>query len=382
MKKSSIIFLLLGLSLAINAQSKPISNSGEMEKIEKSIDSLSAPVSTSTTSTTSTTTTTTTSSSSSLPIYRAPSSTTTVVTPAPTQPAPVSNFSTTTTSSNFGTRSFTGDPNKPAMFVNSRTTFDLASADDLSGLDFIEYKINEQEYTRYTVPISLSKEGPATIMYKAVDKVGNRENAQVINVIVDNTPPNVMVKSSEPLYTMGNTVYTSARNAYQLVAEDAISGVQQIYYSVDNEAKQEYKNQPIKFEKSGFHVINYYAVDNAGNVSQENSYIVNVDNIKPTVDIKESMPYIMINNKVYAKKETVFTLSAADGQSGIKQILVKKDGETDFVPYVEPLTFGTSGEHMIEAKSIDNVGNESDIKKVVFSNDIKAPTTVIKAVSN
>ncbi len=365
-----------------------------MERIEKSIDSLSAP--TTTTSTTSTTTTTTTtnpsssssytpSSSSSAPIYRAPSST--VVTPAPSTtstftPAPSSNLGTTTTSSSFGTRSFTGDPNKPAMFVNSKTTFDLASADDLSGLDFIEYKINEQEYTRYTVPISLSKEGPATIMYKAVDKVGNKENAQVINVIVDNTPPNVMVKSSEPLYTMGNTVYTSARNAYQLLAEDSISGVQQIYYSVDNEAKQEYKNQPIKFEKSGFHVINYYAVDNAGNVSQENSYIINVDNVKPTVDIKESMPYIMINNKVYAKKETVFTLTAADGQSGIKQILVKKDGETDFVPYVEPLTFGTSGDHVIEAKSIDNVGNESDIKKVMFSNDIKAPNTVIKAISN
>jgi LysM repeat protein len=375
MKKFIQILIIQCFVLAVFAQSevKPITNDGKMDRVEKSIESIPGVASEIIKSSTTTTkTTTTTSTTSGSPVYSSqPSSFTSV-------PSTTANSGNTASSA----RSLGGDPNKPAIYTNSRTAYNLMADDDLSGVDFIEYKINEGEYSRYTVPISLSKEGPATITYKTTDKVGNKEQAQVINLIVDNTPPNVGVKSAEPLYQAGNTVYSSARNSYQLVAEDAVSGVQQVVYSVDNEAKQEYKNQPIKFERPGFHVINFYGIDNAGNVSQENSYIVNVDNIKPTVEIKESMPYIMINNKVYAKKETVFTLTAADGQSGIKQIFVKKDAETDFVPYVEPLTFGASGEHVIEAKSIDNAGNESDIKRVIFSNDIKAPNTIIKAVSN
>jgi hypothetical protein len=367
MKNIIKLFLMLSFTIALVAQSgiKPLPSDGKMDKAEKAIETIpTTSVDKMKTESKTTTTTTTTTTSTAAPTVTSTST-------SSTQP-PVT--SARTIDPNAG--------NTPALFINSRTAFELVTGDDLSGVDYIEYKINDGEYSRYTVPISLSKEGPATITYKATDKVGNKELAKVINLIVDDTAPTVTVKSSEPLFVNGNTQYSSPKNTYQLIAEDKSSGVKQIVYSVDNEPKQDYKNEPLKLEKPGFHVINFYAIDNAGNVSQENSYIVNVDGIKPTVDIKESIPYIVISNKVYAKKETVFTITAADGQSGIKQILVKTDGATDFVPYVEPLTFGTSGEHVIEAKSIDNVGNESDIKKVVFSNDIKAPSTVIKAVSN
>ena len=363
MKHVIQILVFLTLSFALYSQgASSIQNNGRMERVERDITSIPGVVS-ETSKTTTTTTTTTTNNN-------------TNVIPSSTVSQP-SNFTSVP-----ATNRNASDPNKPALFINSKTAFELVTGDDLSGVDYIEYKINDGEFSRYTIPITLSKEGPATITYKATDKVGNREGAQVINIIVDNTAPQVTVKSAEPLYVSGNTSYSSPRNSYQLVATDAISGVKQVVYSVDNDAKQEYKNQPIKIEKPGFHVINFYAVDNAGNISPENSFIVNIDGIKPTVEIKESMPYIMINGKRYAKKETVFTLHAFDGQSGIKQILVRKDGETDFVPYVEPLTFGTSGEHVIEAKAVDNVGNESDIARVDFSNDIKAPSTIIKAVSN
>ncbi len=364
MKNIIKLFLMLSFTIALVAQSgiKPLPNGGTMDKTEKAIDTIPTTAVDKMKTESKTTTTTTTTTTSTVPA---------VTSSTPAQPPVTSSRSI--------------DPNvgnSPALYINSRTAFELVTGDDLSGVDYIEYKINDGEYSRYTVPISLSKEGPATITYKATDKVGNKELAKVINLIVDNTAPAVSVKSSEPPFVNGNTMYSSPKNTYQLLAEDKSSGVKQIVYSVDNEPKQDYKNEPLKLEKPGFHVINFYAIDNAGNVSQENSYIVNIDGIKPTVDIKESIPYIVINNKVYAKKETVFTITAADGQSGIKQVLVKTDGAPDFVPYVEPLTFGTSGEHIIEAKAIDNVGNESDIKKVIFSNDIKAPSTVIKAVSN
>jgi hypothetical protein len=40
----------------------------------------------------------------------------------------------------------------------------------------------------------------------------------------------------------------------------------------------------------------------------------------------------------------------------------------------------SQGEHTIEAKAVDNVGNESETKKVSFSVDVNPPTTEIRKV--
>ena len=190
MKNIIKLFLMLSFTIALVAQqsgTKPVANDGKMDKTEKVIDTIPSTSvgSTKTEAKTITTTTTTTTSTGNPPA---------------------------------GSRYI--DPNMgntPALFINSKTAFELVTGDDLSGVDYIEYKINDGEYSRYTVPISLSKEGPATITYKATDKVGNKETAKVINLIVDNTAPVVSVKSSEPLFVNGNTQYSSPKNTYQLV---------------------------------------------------------------------------------------------------------------------------------------------------------------------
>ncbi|MCB1177481.1 MAG: hypothetical protein KDK36_07885, partial [Leptospiraceae bacterium] len=288
---------------------------------------------------------------------------------------------TTTTSSTTEAGSAVPTDGTQALYVNYKSTFELLSEDDLSTVDFVEYKINDGEYVKYTGPISLSKEGATTVTYRAVDKVGNREAAQVLNFIVDNTPPTANIKPVEPLFKFKNTVYASTKNSYIITAEDGSAGVKEIIYNIDNEEKQKYTD-PIKLEKQGFHVINYYAIDNAGNQSPEQSFVVNIDTIKPTVEITESQPFVKVNDKQFARVGTTFKVTAKDGESGIAKTLVKVDGETEFKPYVEELSFTTSGEHKIEAKAVDNVGNESDVVTLSFFYDVKAPQTNIKAVSN
>ncbi|MDX1959837.1 MAG: hypothetical protein SFU98_14800 [Leptospiraceae bacterium] len=422
--KRSIFFLALVSAITIVAQGtkKPIPASTAVDKASDVIDAVittkdtvqpvkreEPPKTTTTTTTTSTTSSTPASSTSSTP-----ASSSTTVKPAPTTtyttPATTSSSSTTSTTTTTSTSSTTSPAStapattsvpatttwtpgstassapiqansKSAIYVSSKTTFELISQDDLSLVDFVEYKVNDSEYVKYTGPVSIGKEGPATITYRAVDKVGNKENAQVLNIIVDNTPPVASLKPVEPLYLEKANQYASTKNTYVINAEDSSSGVKEIFYTIDNEPKQKFAGQPIKLEKPGFHVINYYAVDNAGNVSPEQTFLVNVDGTKPTVDILESIPYVKVNEKTFARKDTTFKVAAKDAESGIAKILVKVDNSPEFVPYVEDLAFTTSGEHSIEAKAIDNVGNESDVKKVTFLYDVKAPQTSIKAVT-
>ncbi len=396
-RKSTIFLALLGVAGLAAQAKKPIPSNSSVDKASEVIDNIIntkdtvQPVKreeTNTSTTTTTTTTTTVKPASTSTTTTAPATTTTTVKPATTSTAPSS-----TTPASTSTAPATSSPavvpasvqpsGKSALFVNSKQTFELLPVDDLSSVDFVEYKINDGDYVKYTGPITLGKEGPATIAYRAIDKVGNRENTQVLSVIVDNTPPTAALKPVEALFTDAKgTLYASNKNTYAITAEDGSAGVKEISYNVDNEAKQKYSGQPLKLEKPGFHVINYFATDNAGNSSAESSFLVNVDGVKPNVDITESIPFVKVNEKTFARKDTTFKITAKDGESGIAKILVKIDGAAEFTPYVEDIAFTTSGEHSIEAKAIDNVGNESDVKKVVFLYDIKAPITTIKAVSN
>jgi hypothetical protein len=347
---------LFAFALIAQADKKPIPSNTSVKTNSDVIDTIITTKDTvSPTKTTTTTTTTTT-------IDRNTPATTTTAPATTATPAPVKT-------------------NSQALFVNFKSTFELLSEDDLSTVDFVEYKVNDGEYVKYTGPISLSKEGITTVTYRAVDKVGNRENAQVLNFVVDNTPPIASLKPVDPLHKEKNTVYASSKNTYIITAEDGSAGVKEIVYYIDNEPKQKYST-PIKLEKQGFHVINYYAIDNAGNQSPEQSFVVNVDTIKPTVEIMESQPFVNVGEKKFARVGTSFKVIAKDGESGIAKVLVKVDGATEFVPYVEDLTFSTSGEHKIEAKAIDNVGNESDVVTSQFFYDVKPPQTNIKAVSN
>ncbi|MEM7183382.1 MAG: chitobiase/beta-hexosaminidase C-terminal domain-containing protein [Spirochaetota bacterium] len=272
------------------------------------------------------------------------------------------------------------DMSQSAIYVNSRTAFEITSTDSETKVDYIEYKINDGSYQKYSNPIYLPQEGVHTITYRAVDHAGNKEAARVLTVTVDNTPPDTAVTPVQKIHVAEDTKLASTSSTFSVTATDSVSGVDKVYYSIDGGEKQEYTG-PIKFEKSGSHTVKVTATDKAGNESDEFSYVVNVDNQPPTVKIIESMPFLVVDGKNYAKKGTTFSVKATDPEAGVNKILVKLDGQGDFVAYADAISFTTSGEHTIEAKAIDNVGNESAVETLKVLVDVIPPTTTIKAIN-
>jgi hypothetical protein len=382
--KRSILLLAFLSAFVLTAQSgnkKPIPSTKTVDKASEVIDSVITtkdtiqPVKREETVTTTTTTTTTDENGNVTSSDRSTSSNTSTTGSTSTttsQPAKVAQATPPS-------QNQPQTDGKSALFVNFRTTFELMPTDDLSTVDYVEYKINDSEYVKYGGPITLSKEGATTIAYRAIDKVGNRENPTLLYLIVDNTAPTCNLKPNQQLYMDKSTGYTSPNNTFIISADDASAGVKEIVYSIDSAANKIYEG-PIKIENPGFHSITYYAVDNAGNSSQPQTYLVSIDGTKPTVEITNSLPFVQVGDKSFARKGTLFKLTAKDNESGIAKILYKIDNQTEFSPYVEELVFDSPGEHKIEAKSVDNVGNESEVKTISFFYDVQAPKTNIKAI--
>lgn len=297
-------------------------------------------------------------------------------------PSPQSQPSRTSSrTTNQGTTDSSAVPvgDKDEIYINSNTSFELRATDDSSMVDYIEYRINNGELIKYTNPITISTEGISQITYRAVDKAGNIEAFKLLTVIVDNTPPTVTLVSEEPFYVTEGSSFTSRNNTFSFRASDALSGVQKIEYAVNEGAYQEFnKDNPFRLEKDGINLIRYHATDNAGNRSRETSVAVTVDNRPPKVEIIPATPLVDIDGKIYSRKGNSFSIRANDSESGVRRILYKMTGDSDFRPYVEPIVVNTGGDFTIEAKAIDNVGNESEVVSVSFSVDVNPPQSIIK----
>jgi len=266
-----------------------------------------------------------------------------------------------------------------ATYATSATKFELNSSDQLSQLSFTEYKVDDQEFIKYSTAISIKSEGPHRILYRSRDKAGNQETESVFAVIIDNSAPKVDVASSATYHIKNGVQFAPGQTTIEIKATDSYSGVKKILFSLGSEELKEYK-QPVVFDKDGTYTIRYKAIDNLGNESVIKEFKLSIDNKPPTIEIKPSMKLAVVDGKNYSLKQNTFALIAKDDTSGIAKMLVKVDGEKQFRAYSTPIIFSVEGPHTIEAKTIDYVGNESKIVKLEIVSDNNPPKTVIKPV--
>ncbi len=263
------------------------------------------------------------------------------------------------------------------LYTTSKTTFSLKAEEGLSKIAYIEYRIDGSPYMRYESPFQIFQEGRHQVYFRAVDIVGNKEVERVVKVVIDNTPPEVGLRfSTPPVEVEGRGYYAPLNLEVEIVAEDALSGVEKIEYSINNATFEAY-GEPIKLSQKGKYHILYRAIDKVGNVSKVKSYVVEIDGDAPVVSIEPAMDLIEHEGKKFTTGDNVFSIKAKDASSGVKTILVKVDGEANFSPYATPLVFEKEGNHVIEAKAIDLVGNESEVIRLEFIVDNTPPSSSI-----
>src|SRR4030042_3033855 len=104
-------------------------------------------------------------------------------------------------------------------FVNSKVQFKVTASDDFA-LDKIEYKIDEGVPVVFENPFSLDTEGPHTIRYYGIDKVGNKEPDKAYRVVVDNTGPVIVVTTSAPVKKVVDKIYFTKNILFSVTTND------------------------------------------------------------------------------------------------------------------------------------------------------------------
>jgi hypothetical protein len=147
------------------------------------------------------------------------------------------------------------------------------------GLAKTEYRVDGAvewtEGTEVQIPVRATGEddGTHTIAFRSTDAVGNVEDEQTVDVLVDTTVPQTWDDS--------DGVVHAADTVVSLTASDELSGVAETWYSLDGgdwvEGTEVLVAAPTDHSGDGLHTIAYYSVDAVGNVEAVQDCTVLID---------------------------------------------------------------------------------------------------------
>jgi beta propeller repeat protein len=112
------------------------------------------------------------------------------------------------------------------LYVTSTTNFLFTASDDISGVSAMVYRLDSGR-EEPALPFTLSRlilppatlAGPHTISYFSTDRSGNSEAAKLLNVVVDDAPPEVVQ------YTASPSVITPSAPASSILAKQTLLSV-------------------------------------------------------------------------------------------------------------------------------------------------------------
>ncbi|UCH13671.1 MAG: hypothetical protein JSV22_11250 [Bacteroidales bacterium] len=255
------------------------------------------------------------------------------------------------------------------LYISPDTKVSLTAKDDKSGVDKIKYGINSSlVLNEYNEPFNINNSGLQSVFYTAIDFVGNWTSLKKEKVFVDLNPPNTSFNLTGLNFFNRDTLYITKDTKILIDVIDDESGINKIYYKIDNEEYIEYTS-PVLIEKEGFHKITYYGVDNVNNEEEHKIKGVFVDITPP--DIHYQFNVAPIGSKIIRDEEfvvyptnAVIYLGSTDYASGgkrIEYIINNSHVKTEL-----PITNFKPGNYLIDIFAYDELNNKQ-VSKLKFS---------------
>ena len=243
------------------------------------------------------------------------------------------------------------------------------------------YVLKSEVTDKYSNPMYLDSEGYNTFRSPwIVDTITKkpifpREDI-IFEIYADSKPPVTEIGFGEAsTYNAQGKVYISETQEITLKATDQLSGVENIYYSIDGSPFQVYKS-PVVINQEKEYILKYYSADNVGNAENVNSLVIVLDKTHPSTQLQISKD--RYENIISGRSQIILT--AEDKGAGINDIFYTID-DGPVKKYASPVraVFLSQGDHKLTYHSTDNVNNAEADNTYDFYVD-KTPPTIVQEI--
>jgi len=272
-----------------------------------------------------------------------------------------------------------GSP-KYNSYVTSDTPLELDVTDSGSDVSLTYYCINGGTWNTYTGEFTLAgPDGPYTVGFYSVDRLGNSESVQNALYILDNSQPLSSITLSGDIGD--NSWYISSVSITISFSDGVGSGVAAVYYILDAGEVTLYTGKFEESENKDPHNIEYWSVDNLGNTeSPHNTYSFKIDAEDP-VTLSSLQPTSPDGNNDWYISPVELTLNPSDTPSGVFETYYRVNGGLDML-YTDKVLFAEDGKYTVEYWSVDNAGNVETAIPIYFQIDQTAPETILEFKTN
>ena len=236
--------------------------------------------------------------------------------------------------------------------------------------------LHSESTPQYVDPCFFDTEGknPVRTIY-AVDKTTMKTVVPQLEVLWEVyadglAPKTVSAFIKSPYYKSPTQRYYGNGLVVPLKATDEMSGVENIYYSV-NQANYAKYSDTIRLSTEGEYNLQYYSVDNVGNAEVPIKETFTVDLTTPATVY--AIKGLSLGNIISGG--TAFILTATDQLSGVAKTYYKIDEGKEILYDGKDILVSSliDGEHTLSYYSIDKVDNRETVKSYTFYLDKLAP---------
>ena len=225
----------------------------------------------------------------------------------------------------------------------------LQATDNLSGVAFTTYTVDNNPAQNYTQPFNVTGTSSHTVTFHSTDNAGNVEAAKTLSI---NKGVALPVTSAFPNGQGGTNSWYRGEVDVTLTAKSNELPIAKTVYSLDGGALQTYSN-PVAITGNGKHTLTYYSVDTGGNAEAPNHLAINIDNTPPVVTA--AINGVTNTSGAYIGSAKI-TITASDSLSGVASTNYSLDG-APYQTYTAPLSVSTTGAHTLSIYSTDVAGN-------------------------
>ncbi len=246
------------------------------------------------------------------------------------------------------------------------------------------HQLQSDSTKKYTNPMYLDTEGYNSFRSpSAVDPKTKQIHYPLTDVVFevysDSRAPRTQLKYDVPKkYFDGKKLFIGKGLSVELRSVDAHSGVEQVLVSIDSAGYSKYENS-IEFTMEKKYDLNFYAVDNVGNVAKVKHQVFYVDLSSPSTELV----FDGQQHENIISGKTLIKLVPTDFVSGVSKTYYSIDGKKK-MRYSYPLksAYLAEGEHSISYYSVDKVGNLEETKEYSFYVDKTPPLLVDEILGN
>ncbi len=244
-----------------------------------------------------------------------------------------------------------------------------------------KYRLTSEETSRYANPMYFDAEGYNTVRSpSAVDTITHKTvypmRDIVFEIYADSHHPQTSIDFGDTKpFKLDERTFLGEGTLISLLSRDALSGVENIYVSVNGSPFSPYTESiPVTTERT--YSLKYYAVDNVGNVEPLHEYTLVYDKTPPatkTVLVGDQYENILSGR-------SKIELQASDSVAGIAAIMYSIDGgpEKKYSSAI-PTAYLSQDNHVLSYYATDRVGNREETDTFSFYVD-KTPPTIIEEI--